>query len=1033
MLKKILYLLFLFLCFSGQAFAFKPETFVTISNPVRGFEGWSNTKQSPLDLPTFFYQEATHSGTPITWMLRFDALENATISGYFANLISTDKTQSLGGFLEITPSLVASVGLSYPPGFSIFNANRIFLSGYQDFERIKLIDKYMQTFFSRFGTYPKSISAWHLDSFSLDYLQRKYSVLAAMNCDDQFSMDHYRLWGGYVGSPYFPDKNNSLVPAKSQKERVNLAMVRWAPRDLYHFYGDGISSMYSFQINDYTGLGLGTSYFQNLLKQYSQKDFNEFTHFNIGLENDYHLATYKTEIKNVLQTLNSSMGKYNLRPILLADFGDWFLARYPESSPAYFYKTVDTLNQSKETVSWYQSPWYRLGLKSDQGQTKLLDLRVYNRQIYEDHFNTPNQNTSLFHEIPPTIDTVKYKDQSYLIDFDLSQSILVYNKYTDYWKATLVSGNKRLILYPDKISFSGITPPNINSQEIKVVSDGSTTTWIFTPSTPFKHQYQSLILWLLLFLILLYKFFKKPKPPIVGLFLSLIAGLTLYKSGTLNSFGLGFWGPNGHDAVFHLSLIEHFRQNPFSLSHPQFSGEVLKNYHFVFDYLLGILSRLTFTAPHTIYFLIFPICASLLLVYYLNLLLDKWKYSSLQKNLAFVFTFLGGSLGFIPRISMGQNLFTSESVFWANQSVSMFLNPPFVLSLIILLVFLNKFFEKGETDSSFITLSLLGGVLAQTKIYAFILLVAGLFLSKKYKLFFGVFIVGLIFTLPFASFSGSPFSFQPLWFLKSMFASPDRLYWFKLVQAWQTYEQAGPFSKLILINLFALSVFIIGNLGVRILGFLTKTSSLIKAITYLGILIPLLFTQSINPWNTIQFLYYSLFFLGILAAKFISKYQYLVVPLLLIGTLTSLGTLRDYLTHRSASRISYTELVGLNLLKGSAKGIVLSPIFTNNNVSSPKPQYAYVSSSYISALTSQPEFLSDTINLDITNIDYKNRANNVQRFYNTMDVVWAKQFLQKNNISYVYETPLKKLTLSASEIGLTPLFTSGEVNIYSVN
>lgn len=73
----------------------------------------------------------------------------------------------------------------------------------------------MDTFFTRFGFYPKSVSAWHLDSYSLQYLQSKYSVLTAMNCDDQYTTDNYRIWGGYLGSPYFPDKNNSLIRARS--------------------------------------------------------------------------------------------------------------------------------------------------------------------------------------------------------------------------------------------------------------------------------------------------------------------------------------------------------------------------------------------------------------------------------------------------------------------------------------------------------------------------------------------------------------------------------------------------------------------------------------------------------------------------------------------------------------------------------------------------------------------------------------------------------------------------------------------------
>lgn len=1032
MLKRVLFFLFVFIFIGARVTeAFKAETFITISNPVRGYDGWSNTKQTPLELPNYIYQESTHSALPVTWLLRYDALESATISGYFKKLIERDNNQSLGAFFEITPSLVNSLGIEYPAGFSVFNANRIFLSGYDDKTREKIIDKYMEAFFGLYGHYPQSVSAWHMDSYSLKYLQEKYSVLTAMNCDDQYSMDHYRLWGGYVGSPYFPDKNNSLVPAKSLNDRVNLAMVRWAPRDLYHFYGSGVSSMYSFQINDYLGLGLDHTYFQKLLNQYSQKDFNEFTHINLGLENDYNILSYKDEIKSVFRELGIKQGLYNLHPISLAQFGGWLKARYPESSPTYFYKTTDTLGASKDEVSWYQSPWYRLGMKSENGKTKILDLRVYNRDIYEDYYNTPNRSTSMYHELPSTIDTVKNPDQVYLLDFEISKSKLVYNKHLDVWKATLVDGNKQLILEPDQITFIGFNPPEVDAKDIKVLDTKSGVVWRMEAFTPFKFEIN--YFWILVIIYFLYKFTRSQKPPTFCLLLSLLVGVTLYRSGSLNSFGMGFWGPNGHDALFHLSLINHFSNSPFSFSNPQFSGAFLQDYHFVFDYLMGILSRITHTDGQTLYFVIFPILASIVLVRQLATLFEKWGFDNLQKNLAYIFVFLGGSLGFVPRLLTGDSIFSGESIFWANQSASMFLNPPFLLSLVILLTFLNKLHDQRSNIFDLLNLSLLGGLLAQTKVYAYILLLGALLLNKKYKLFIGVFLVGVLITMPFASLSGSPFIFQPLWFIKSLFASFDRVYWAKFVQAWQSYELAGPFYKLFIVNLFAIAAFLLGNLGFRLIGFFDRTQPLAKTIIILGIIIPLLFTQKINPWNTIQFTYYSIFFLGIFAGKVLARYKKFIIPIILLGTLTSIGTLRDYLTHRSSSRISYTELQALYKLRSQPRGLVLSPVFSNNNLDTPKPQYAYVSNAYISALSGQPEFLSDTINLEITGIMYQQRFNEIQKFYNTTDKVWAKKYLSDNKIKYVYETPLRRLTLNPSDLGLSILYDSGEIKVYVYN
>jgi len=1075
MLRKIFIIFFLLLlCFSRKVQAFKAETYVSFANPVRGPEGWKNSKQNPLDLPLFQYQESTHSAFPVTWLLRFDAVNDATISAFFSGLIETDKNQSLGSFLEITPRLTEAANVIYPGGISLFNANRIFLSGYSIEDRKKLIDTYMSAFFVSFGFYPKSVSAWHFDSYSLQYLQSKYSVLTAMNYDDQYNTDSYRLWGGYLGSPYFPDKNNSLIPAYSFGNRINLAMVRWAQRDLFNFYGSNNASLHSVQVNDYLALGQDTKYFEKLLAMYNQKGVNEFTYINIGLENDYDLSLYKKEIKNVYKAIKINSDKFNFHPISLSDFGDWFKARYPESSPAYFYQTEDPTGVNSGKVFWYQSPFYRLGLKSEKGKTNIIDFRVFNREIYEDYLTTPNQDLGLFHEIPAVIDSVKFPGKEIVLDIDLQKADLVRSKQWDYWQTALWVDGKMLTFQPDKIVFSNFQAPPINSEDIKPMVTKDQTVWELTPHTPFKNtSHSTWLFWLLIIIVIpgsrlqklrhfstcgqvtrnLYKFFQTNTFAPITLLISFLAGLTVFRSGILYPFGMGFWGPNGHDALFHLSLIEKFSATPFSFSHPQIAGEKIANYHFLFDFISGIVVKLSGLSALDFYFRVFPVLAGIAIIFLLDKLLKTWQYSRSERLLSILLVFLAGSFGFIPKLLIGQDVFTGESAFWSNQSVSIFLNPPYALSITLLLLFLNKLSGKPRTNNSeLIILSLLGGLLAQTKVYAFILLLGALLFSKKYKLFIGVLLIGILISLPFTTFAGqSPFIFSPLWFPRSLFASFDRVYWPRLVEAWQAYEASGNFLKLSVINLFALIVFLVGNLGVRLLGLFemsrTKSHSdsetIVRWLIAFGLLLPLLFVQNINPWNTIQFMYYALFFLGIFTAKYISAFAprtkhlaLLILILIFLAIATTVGTLKDYLGYFSSSRLSYTELLALDKLRAEPKGIVLSPPYNEvaaSRVSAPKPLYAYVSTAYISALSGQPEFLADTINLDITGFAYSERARDVQRFYNTEDKEWGRAFLQNNHIQYVYETRLQKLKLAPADLHLEKIFDSGEINIYKFN
>ena len=1064
MFKRLLYFLplFLFFVLVKGAFAWVPQTFVTVSNPVRGYDGWTLTEQNPLDLPQFQLQEASRSGLPVTWLLRFDAVEDATISAFFKNLISTNKTQFLGAFLEVTPSLTNAAGIGYPNGITIFGANRIFLSGYSQTDRMKLIDTYMNSFFGRYGFYPKSVSAWHLDSFSLEYLQKKYSVLTAMNCDEQYSTDHYRLWGGYLGSPYFPDKNNSLVPAQSLNNRVNLTMVRWAQRDLFNFYGKGLVSAYSVQVNDYLGVGQDTAYFNKLLALYSQHNFNELTYLNVGLENDYPIADYRQEIINSYNSLVKNKDLYGLSFIDLGNFGDLFKARYPESSPAYFYRTKDLTEKQPGEVFWYQSPYYRIGLKAQDGKTKVVDLRIYNRGIYEDYLVTPNHQASLYLDIPSAIDSVKFPGSELTLDFDLTRFLTVYSKQWDLWQISLEKDKQKITFYPDSITFTNLSVPQVEYQGLKATKNKNDVTWKAAPYTPFQDTYRySWFFWivLMLALIIVIKKIRHQGPPkislplIVGLVCVAILSLTVIKSGLVYSFGLGFWGPNGHDAIFHLSLIEKFAQNPFNLDHPQYSGVKLTNYHFVFDYLSGIIVRLFQMPATTFYFRVAPIILGLVLVFLLNKLMTKWHYSSWGKSISFILVFLGGSLGFIPKLLTGQDVFSGESAFWVNQSASLFLNPPFALSLVFLLLFLLNIQSEGKIKlGTFLKLIFFGAILSQTKVYAFVLLAGALFFCRKIKVLSGVVLLGTLFTLPFTSFSGSPFQFDPLWFSKSLFASFDRFYWPKFVEAWQAYEATGNFPKLLAVNIFATVIFFIGNLNVRILGLLglkgykTKDLSekLVDWIIIIGLLLPLFIVQKVNPWNTIQFTYYSLFFLGLISGPVIvqlfNKVNSTVVKiiigilLLFIGTATSIGTLKDYFGRFSASTTSFSEIAGLETLRKQPKGIVLTPMYLKSgwNVT-PKPLYDYVSTAYVSAFSGQPEFISDTINLDITGFDYKERSRQVQRFYNTLDRTWARSFLRENNIRYIYETPFQSIKISPIDLSLTLIFDSGGIKIYQTD
>src|SRR3989344_1203313 len=513
MLKKSLFLLLPLLLFFfslTKTFAFDRPHFISFVNPVRGEEGWNSQTQSPIDLPDLQYQLSTPSAYPMNWLLRYDAVKSATISAFFKTLTATASGQTLGAFLEITPNLTAAAQVAYPAGEFWSTANRVFLSGYSQANRIKLIDVYMQLFFDTFGYYPSVVGAWHIDAYSLDYLSRRYSVISAVICDEQYTTDNYRFWGGYLGSPYFPSKLNFLVPATNRDNRINIALTKWAARDPFNFYGERSESAYSFQVNDYLAMGQDTSYFAALVATYSQDGFNEFTQVNIGLENDYDIKAYRNEIKKTYTLLKQIQEKNNLVFISLSDFGTWLANRYTFTNPAFFYQTGDITGRTEGKVYWYQNPFYRIGLRSSRGQTEIIDFRLYNQAEAEEHYLTRNINKMLYAETNPLVDSVKYPGSARGLPIDLSKAKIT----TSNWKVTFREGDRELKLEPQRIIFSAVAPPSIDSEELKVTTKGEQTIWTLSPrltytTTPWATIF--IFLTTVVTALVLIRFTKNPK------------------------------------------------------------------------------------------------------------------------------------------------------------------------------------------------------------------------------------------------------------------------------------------------------------------------------------------------------------------------------------------------------------------------------------------------------------------------------------------------------------------------------------------
>lgn len=549
-------------------------------------------------------------------------------------------------------------------------------------------------------------------------------------------------------------------------------------------------------------------------------------------------------------------------------------------------------------------------------------------------------------------------------------------------------------------------------------------------------------------------------------FLLLIAGtvvwsLTMIKSGLIYPFGMGFWGPNGHDGVWHIALINHLASG--SLEMPIFAGESIKNYHLFYDGLLALVHRITAIPAHTLYFQILPPITAFLVGWLTYKFVLNWRRSKIQALFAVFFVYFGGSWGWLVSFLRGGELAGGESIFWANQAISTLINPPYASSLVLLLVGLILFlnYQKKPATKLLILQAIIFGALIQFKAYAGVIALGGLLISAlcdlfrsgkiwndNTKVFMAVLIVSLAVFIPTNKNAGNLLVFYPFWFPETMLSFPDRFYWPKLASAISTYKAEGNFIKLIPAEILALSIFWFGNLGTRIfkealvLRWIFRWPKLesievfVIAAIAIGIALPLLFIQKGNPWNTIQFIYYPLFFSGILAGIFLGevverkRFGWLVASVVIVLTLpTTVGTLRHYLPARPPAAIPHMELAALEFLKNQPQGIVLTYPFDpalRKNWGPPQPLWIYETTSYVSAFSRKLIFLEDEMNLEITGHDWKPRRERAIEFFTGGD----SEFLEKNSIKYMYLVNGQELPLPSEELGFSKIYENSQVRIY---
>lgn len=503
--------------------------------------------------------------------------------------------------------------------------------------------------------------------------------------------------------------------------------------------------------------------------------------------------------------------------------------------------------------------------------------------------------------------------------------------------------------------------------------------------------------------------------------------------------GIYFWGVHGHDAIWHLALIENsFKQIPFIS--PIFSGAQLSGYNYLFDLIIFLLTVITPLSSLIIFFKIIPVFWFVAFMVLAIMLARKIKDDNVFVFIFLFFIFFSSSFTYILTLIKDRTIIGSAGLL-SQQILHIMYNTQYALSILIILYLLIKIVDDKINLRTVFIFGFLTFINMGLKFYggAVTLVLCGLFILSKscsiklkntifYSLiiliFFGLSI--LLFYSPFSSTkTGFIFGFAPFALVHPITEDPGLFYQRSLTDARYFLVTKGLSPKLIFIEVINLMLFLCFYMGVRFIGLIYLILKIISRkfkvydLIMLGTMIiatvaSLLLVQKAEWWNTIQFFYYTIFLSSIYLAEFVYylylKKNWLSKLLIILIFLFSIPTTIDIAVNSlklfpGGTYIPKEEVEALQYLKKQPKGIVYSPFFNDkirHNQQVPIPLYANGDTAYVTAFSGQTSYFNDLVQIRLTGIDYKKR----------MQMILSNDCRILKEIDYVYYNNNYKISRS---------------------
>ena len=335
-------------------------------------------------------------GIPNTFLLQYDAIRKNRYKELF--LSELDDNMELGIWFETCRSLIENVGLEWHGSEEHdydWHSDVGYLEGYHPSERERIIDEAFRLFKETFGKYPRVIGGWILDSYSINYMNEKYGISAACICREQYAVDAYTVWGGYYSGGYYPSKFNTLCPAQTKSNQINVPVFRMLGIDPMYCY-DG--EKYNKKLNGKVWT-LEPAWICGRDEKIVDWYFNEYytnpcishSHATTGQENPFDWSVFGEGYVMQIQKLVALWKKGIVSIEKLGETGENYKSAFALTPLAALMALTDWAGYGQKSV-WFNSKNYRANLFFTGGKLFFRDITKFD-EAYENLYYNRKCNT----------------------------------------------------------------------------------------------------------------------------------------------------------------------------------------------------------------------------------------------------------------------------------------------------------------------------------------------------------------------------------------------------------------------------------------------------------------------------------------------------------------------------------------------------------------------------------------------------------------------------------------------------------------